>query len=61
MNDRSLQVLDTELDEFGRTGRRLHHLHAARALDDARAELRQLLLLESKKGCELWSWPGAFR
>jgi hypothetical protein len=39
----SLLVLTSELDEFKRTGNRLHLLHAARALDDARAELRELL------------------
>ncbi len=40
----SLQILKSELDEFRRTGSRLHLVHAARALDDARIELRQLLL-----------------
>jgi len=53
----SLQILDSELDEFGRTGRRLHLLHAVRALDDAQAELRQLVLFEVNKGAELSSGP----
>jgi len=48
----SLQILASELDEFRRTGRRLHLLHAARALDDARLELRQLLL-EGSAGLDL--------
>lgn len=36
----SLQILAGEFDEFKRTGRHLHLLHAVRALDDARVELR---------------------
>ena len=39
----SLQILAGELDEFKRTGRHLHLLHAVRALDDARVELRQFV------------------
>ena len=40
----SLKILESELDEFRRTGSSLHLVHAARALDDARVELRQLLI-----------------
>jgi len=42
----SLNILDSELAEFARTGNKLHLLHAARALDDARAEMRALLTRE---------------
>lgn len=42
----SLQILASELEAFKRTGKPLHLLHAARALDDARTELRQLLHLK---------------
>ena len=56
----SLQILESELDEFGRTGHCLHLLHAARALDDARAELRRLLLIEANKGEALSCGPEQF-
>lgn len=42
----SLQILASELDEFKRTGRQLHLLHAVRALDEARIELRQFVQLQ---------------
>lgn len=35
-----LQILADELDEFKRTGRHVHLLHAVRALDEARGELK---------------------
>ena len=39
----SLSVLVSELAAYQSTGSRLHLAHAARALDDARAELEGLL------------------
>jgi len=39
----SLQIFNSEIGEYRRTGRRLHLAHAARALDDARAELQRFL------------------
>jgi hypothetical protein len=42
----SLQILASELDEFKRTGRQLHLLHAVRALDEARVELREFVQLQ---------------
>jgi hypothetical protein len=39
----SLQILADELDEFKRTGRHVHLLHAVRALDDARGELNEFV------------------
>jgi hypothetical protein len=39
----SLQILADELDEFKRTGRHVHLLHAMRALDDARGELNEFV------------------
>ena len=42
----SLQILESELAEFRRTGRKVHLLHAARALDDAQVEMRQVLTRE---------------
>jgi hypothetical protein len=42
----SLQILANELDEFKRTGRHFHLLHAVRALDEARDELRQYIHLQ---------------
>ena len=44
----SLEVLASELDQFKRTGRHLHLLHAVRALDDARNELMQFLHHEAR-------------
>jgi hypothetical protein len=39
----SLQILADELDEFNRTGRHVHLLHAVRALDEARGELKEFI------------------
>lgn len=39
----SLQILADELDEFKRTGRHVHLLHAVRALDEARCELKEFI------------------
>jgi len=42
----SLQILESELAEFRRTGRKVHLLHAARALDEAQVEMREVLTRE---------------
>jgi len=42
----SLQILESELAEFRRTGRKVHLLHAARALDEAQSEMREVLTRE---------------
>jgi hypothetical protein len=42
----SLQILESELAEFRRTGRKVHLLHAARALDEAQGEMRAVLTRE---------------
>jgi hypothetical protein len=39
----SLQILADELDEYKRTGRHVHLLHAVRALDEARGELKEFI------------------
>jgi hypothetical protein len=39
----SLQILADELDEYKRTGRHVHLLHAVRALDEARYELKEFI------------------
>jgi len=45
----SLSVLVSELAAYRSTGSRLHLAHAARALDDARAELEGLLLARAAR------------
>lgn len=42
----SLYIFHSELAEFRRTRRKVHLLHAARALDDARVEMREALMRE---------------
>ena len=44
----SLQILASELDGFKRTGRHFHLLHAVRALDEARDELRQFIHFQTR-------------
>ena len=42
----SLQIFESEFAEFQRTGRKVHLLHAARALGEAQVEMREVLTRE---------------